>query len=235
MKISKMITLTPVLILGGLLAGVVPANADIVVTYSTSGVFSGGSGAVFTGTNSSSVSYLGLSGIGCLSNPMSENCDANFQGQLGTFTSVIPTNSLLNPSGQFTLTIDQTLYPYTTYPAGGGGNMGGTIGSVSFTGQLSAGTGPASGDAIITFVSPPSVIIQGVTYTLDDLGGAGLSSNQLAIGANQSVSLGAFISVPAGTTTFSNPTPEPALYGLIGGGLAGLAAVAMRRKRKQTV
>jgi hypothetical protein len=232
MKIFRLITVAPVVVFG-VLATAVPALADIAVTYTTSGAFSGGSGAVFTGSNSSTLTYVGLSGLGCLSNPASSNCDVQFQGQLGTFTTVIPSNSSLNPSGQFTLTIDQTLYPYNDYPSGGTGGSG-TIGTVSFSGTLSAGTGPATGTTILTFVSPPSVTIQGITYTLDDIGGPNLSANQLAIGPNQSVSLGALISAPA-SVIVTGSTPEPALYGLTGAGLVGLAMIAMRRKRKQTV
>jgi hypothetical protein len=235
MKIFRMITIAPVFALGGLLATVVPAAADIVVTYNTTGAFSAGStpGTVFTGSNSATVSYLGLSGIGCLSNPMSENCDVNFQGELGTFTSVIPNNSSLNATGQFTLTINQTLTPYASYPNGSAPAGSGTIGTVSFSGTLSMGTGPATGEAILTFVSPPSVVVQGVTYTLDDLGGPNLAANQLGIGPNQTVSLGALISMPAGNTTWN--TPEPSFYGLMGAGLAGLVGLVIRRKRKQIV
>jgi hypothetical protein len=229
MKNFRWTNITPLLLLGGFLAVAFPASADIVVTYTTSGSFNG-SGSTFTGSNSASVTYLGLSGAGCVSNPASPNCDANFQATLGTFSSSIPSNSSLTPSGTFTVTIDQTLYPYIGFPCCSGSGSG-TLSSASFTGSLSAGTGPATGSAILTFTSPATVVIQGVSYTLDNL-----TNGSLTIGPNASaVSLGALISVPAGTTTFSNPTPEPALFGLTGAGLIGLAAMVMRRKRRQAV
>jgi hypothetical protein len=160
-----------------------------------------------------------------------------FQGQLGTFSPVTPLNSEITGSGTFTLTVDQTVYPNYPPSLTGSSPSGGTFASASFSGTLSAGSAATdtTGELIVTFVSPPSLTIGGITYSLLDLGcgsvsDCGLLPNQLAIG-NESVALEAEITAPPGTITTGSTAPEPAFYGLTGMGLAGFAALVMRRKR----
>jgi len=196
MRHFRSTAVTSVLLLGGLLTTVAPVLAS-TVTYTTTGVFSASGGATYNGTGASSVVF----------SPGSANVTAPSAGNLGMFTSTVPTGTSITGSGNFTLTINQTS------PNAGSNNFG----SDTFSGKLSKSILPfTTGDLVITFANT-SVNIGGVTYTLEGLGGAGFASNQLVIGN--------------GVTTIQadETTPEPTFYSVLGVGL--IAILVLKRKQ----
>jgi hypothetical protein len=134
-------------------------------------------------------------------------------GTLGTFTATLPHGSSITGSGSFTLTIDQTT------PIVGSS----TFGSDTLTGKVSVNPLgiPGANTLVITFAQT-SVDIDGVTYTLEGLGGGNLAANQLGINVtgNDETTIQAEI-----------VAPEPTFYGLMAAGFAGMLLVGLRRKQ----
>jgi len=163
------------------------------VKYSTTGTFSD------TGTNVTSGG-----GVTLTFNQVNNSGDDTppTTDLLGSFSVSDPNGSVYTmPAGEtFTLDISQTL------PSSGNGSFGDS----TITGTIANYTGPGNGktgDYILTF-DQTSVSINGVNYTLEDLGQNGLASNQLDIGTSKTT-------VEAAITA----APEPASFALFGFGL----------------
>ena len=115
------------------------------------------------------------------------------------------------PTGEtFTLVINQSL------PGSGDGSFGDSTITGTVSNPTGAGNGK-TGDYILTF-DQTSVTIDGINYTLEDLGQNGLASNQLDIGTSRTTIEAAITGVP-----------EPASLALIGGGLSLLVIARWRR------
>jgi hypothetical protein len=219
MRLTKSAVLTSMFLLGGLVTATVPACAEIVnFSTITGSIFSNdacvaGSPANCNSTNGTNVftnsgSTLTFSGI---ASAAFGQINTPGQHALGTFSADIGGTGLL-AGGNFTLEVDQTVP---------GPPTSGTFGLDAFTGAFTNDGGVHGGQTILTFAQT-SLVINGIQYTLQDLGQGGLAPNQLGIGVT-------------GTTVQAFITPEPAFYGLMGIGLAGLFAVGMRRKNRQAV
>jgi len=200
MKVSKSVVRTSVLALGGLLAAVSPALAT-TVAYSTAGIFSTTGTNVLTGSGTSSLTFTGNSS-GDTINPPSSTTDL-----LGTFSVNVGTGSITG-SGKFTLTLTQTL------PNSGTG----TAVTTDISGTL-ARDPLGNGNIDLTFSTPTSFTVGGITYSLNDL----QSGDVLVLGAT-STQLEATIS--------GSPVPEPSFYALTGVGFVGLLGMAVRRKQQ---
>jgi hypothetical protein len=124
----------------------------------------------------------------------------------------VPKGTKIVGSGSFLLTIDQTIV---------GGPSGTSSDSAALSGTISRVKNATSGDLILTFAAP-SITIDNVTYTLEDLGQNGLGPNQLAFGSG-----GANIEA-----AITSPAPEPTFFALTGLGFLGLAVVAARRYKQ---
>jgi len=188
-----------------LLAGV-PALAT-TVKYSTTGTFSD----LGTSTDSYAVSGGDVTLKFVAVNNSGDDTPPTLD-KLGTFSVSDPNGAgMTMPSDEtFTLVITQTL------PSAGDGSFGASTITGTIANAKGAGNGK-TGDYILTF-DQTSVDINGITYTLQDLGGEGLASNQLDIGTS--------------TTTVEaaiSDAPEPASAVLIGGGIA-LLGIARRRQ-----
>jgi hypothetical protein len=209
---NKSVFLGSMLALGGILAAASPALA-LEVTYTTTGVFSSSGTNVFTGAGGTSATYVSYSGTDVPSLPGGPAIDATVD-QLGTINVAVPSGDTLTGTGNFVLTINQTIV---------GGPTGSSTVSAALTGQLTNIPGQKTGDLIFTFASP-TITIDGVTYTLEDLGQNGLLPTQLAIGKGGG-------EIEAAITSAA---PEPTFFALTGLGFFGLAAIAARRYRSST-
>lgn len=170
------------------------------VTYSTSGTFSGGpctAGGCATGGHS--LTFFGIA-------PSTVFAPSNIS--LGYFQVGNTSNSkTLNLSGvSFQLEITQT------EP---------TAGSSMFTALLSGKiTSHQQSGAMITF-DQPSVMIGGVTYTLNSN-----TYGIVPINSNHGVT-----TIQAMVSTNITATPEPATLLLLGSGLAGVGLIGLRRRQ----
>lgn len=129
---------------------------------------------------------------------------------LGTFTTEGTIGSGSFSAEPFTLTVTQTA------PPGGTGTL-----SASISGTLSV----SGSTAIVTFSTPTSVTLDGVTYSLilSDITGP----NQLSLNPPN---------VDSGVTNIEaniTSVPEPVTTGVIGGALALMALVVRRRSAKK--
>jgi hypothetical protein len=205
---TKSVFLGSILTLGGLLAAVSPALA-LEVTYTTTGVFSNNTN-VFTGTGGATATFDAGIGDDIPSIPGGPAVDATTDS-LGTIFLNVPQGGSITGSGSFLLTIDQTI-------VGGPSGTSSDFGLLS--GTISKAKNATKGDLIVTFAEP-SITIDNVTYTLEDLGQNGLGPNQLAFGSG-----GANIEA-----AITSPAPEPTFFALTGLGFLGLAAAARRYRQ----
>ena len=213
---TKSAVFSGVLALGGLLAVVSPALAE-VVDFTTTGIFSTSGTNAITGTTfggkTASVTFDPVT----MTSPQFPQQDVPpAVDTLGNFAVVLPPGTSVTGSGTFLLTVNQAIE--------GGPSGSSDYGASTVSGTLSRVPGAPTGSVIITFAQT-SVVIDGVTYTLEDLGQNGLGPNQLAIGANGA-------SIEAALTT--SPTPEPTFFGLTAAGFFGLAFIAIRRHKQNS-
>jgi hypothetical protein len=206
---TKSVFLGSILTLGGLLA-VSPAFA-LEVTYSTTGVFSQHGNNVLIGTGGATATFNAGTGDDLPSIPGGPAVDATTDS-LGTMTLTVPTGGKIVGSGSFLLTIEQTIV---------GGPTGSSSDSAALSATISRLNKATTGDLIVTFAAP-SITIDNVTYTLEDMGQNGLGANQLAFGSG-----GANIEA-----AITSPAPEPTFFALTGLGFLGLAVVAGRRYKQ---
>jgi hypothetical protein len=195
--------------IGFALAGFLLAGAPMLATtvkYSTTGTFSGSNSNVLSGGDVT-LTFNAVNNSGNDTPPTTD--------ELGSFTVNDPNGAgFTMPAGEtFTLVINQTL------PSSGNGSFGNS----AITGTISNPTGPGNGktgDYILTF-DETSVVINGITYTLEDLGQNGLGANQLDIGTSRTT-------VEAAITG----APEPLSVGLFGAGFALLGIARWRRSAR---
>jgi hypothetical protein len=226
---NKSVAFTAVMALG-LLAAVSPASAD-VVDFTTAGTFSVSGTNTMTGTTkngkTASVTFNPVTITSSQypqqdvpSAPGGPAAEATVD-TLGSFTVSLPAGTSIGANtpagvdGTFLLTLNQAIE--------GGASGTADYGTSALTGRLSKTGGP-TGSLVITFAQT-SVTIDGVTYTVEDLGQNGLASDQLAIGAS-----GAAIEA-----AITSPAPEPSFLALTGVGFLGLLFVAVRRYKQSTV
>jgi hypothetical protein len=204
-----------------------PALA-VDVTYSTTGNFGGAN--PFTGPQELSITYVGNPGTTVTPPPA-------VAAQFGVFNAIGPRPGFTEPvNTPFTLVITQSA------PSAGSetltddivGNMQVNSSTVTLTfttgsgggGTPTLGTDPINGHPALTFS------LGGATYWVDQT----TLINASVPGGGCTVST----FYPCAPTPIvgaidSNVVPEPAFYGLIAIGFAGLFGLAIRRRRQQTV
>jgi hypothetical protein len=221
---------TAVMAFGGLSATVSPALAD-VVDFTTTGTFSvSGTNTIAGTTNKGKTASVTFNPVAITSTQHPQQdvpsaaggpADEATVDTLGNFTVSLPSgtsvgnNMPAGADGTFLLTLNQKIE--------GGASGSADYGTSVMTGILSK-TGGTTGSLTLTFAQS-SVTIDGVTYTLVDLGQNGLGANQLAIGAS-----GEPIEV-----AITSPLFEPTFFALTGVGFFGLAFVATRRYKHHHV
>jgi hypothetical protein len=194
------------LVLGSFLLAAAPALA-MTVKYSTTGTFSSTGNNVISGGDVT-LTFHNVNNSGNDTPPTTD--------ELGSFSVSDPNGAdFTMPDGEtFTLDISQTL------PSSGNGSFGDSIITGTIANAKGKGNGK-TGDYVLTF-DQTSVTINGITYTLENLGQNGLGPNQLDIGTSNTT-------VEAAITG----APEPVSSALLGGGFALLGMVRWRRAGKR--
>jgi|SRR5580704_2321478 hypothetical protein len=198
---------------GVLLIAAVPQAGATEVEFSTTGIFTpGGTNTLTFLTNGgvgfqNYVQYTGVTAVDVAASPVPVSAD------LGNFFVAVLKGTETTATGTFTLTIDQTT------PGPSSGSLPSTL-SGTITRLTSGGTGPegSSGEFVLTFTNP-TLVINGVQYSIAGLGAGGLASDQLGLPLYNN-------QINADVTTV---TPEPSFLWLTGAGFACLSLMAVRR------
>ena len=200
---------------GVLLIAAAPQAGAMEVEFSTTGIFMPSGTNTQTFLTNGGVGFQNFAQFTGVSDVIVNTAATPVTADLGTFLSAVITGTKTTASGTFALTIDQTAPGPTT-----SGSLAATLsGTINRLARGGSGPEGSSGEFILTFTNP-TLVINGVRYSINGLGSGGLASDQLGLPLYDS-------QISADITTV---TPEPSFLWLTAAGFACLSLMAVRRR-----